>query len=160
MYRTSYQNKRFVLVLAHPKICVNYHKCRLLMFRNFVSICNYIHKCSTSALETISNKSLKFIHVHLLIQTSCLSSRIFHVVFYLTSFCLYLALFVNSLSFWVGEGNLWIFLYSFFRCCHDTIILDGKSEHVAEVWRKIGIFGLRNHFVAALDLFKCLIQIK
>ena len=38
-----------------------------------------------------------------------------------------------------------------------VLILDGNSEHVAHVCRKIGLFGeKKNRFVAALDLIKYL----
>ena len=41
-----------------------------------------------------------------------------------------------------------------------VLILNGTSEHVACAWRFIGIFGEKNRFVTALDLIKCIEQIK
>ena len=42
-----------------------------------------------------------------------------------------------------------------------TYILDGNSEHVAHVGRKIGLFGEKEiKFLTALELIKCLKQIK
>ena len=42
-----------------------------------------------------------------------------------------------------------------------VLILDGNTEHVAHVWRKIGLFEQKNIlFVTAFDLIKCLEHVK
>ena len=40
-----------------------------------------------------------------------------------------------------------------------VLILDGNSEHVAQPLRQLGLFG-ENKFLTAIDLIKCLKQIK
>ena len=53
-------------------------------------------------------------------------------------------------------------MVEFMHACilYMVLILDGNSEHVEHVLGKIGLFGKKIQFVTALDLSRCLKQIK
>ena len=61
---------------------------------------------------------------------------------------------------WRGRRALGTLQLQSIRLITMALTLNGSSEHVGYVSRKIGIFQIRFKFVAVADLNKCLRQIK